>query len=147
MRQVAVGFAQKLVIEFLDLFVLVRYADLFAFVLLIKSCGAFVAESVENVVVLVGKEAGLDKRLSAACDATAGASHDFDEVIGACAFSDLVEKHFCILHAGCDRNFDIHTAKVVGCLFDALHAANFLQFNMCEFLAGESKRRRTKSLP
>ena len=85
MRQVAVGFAQKLVVEFLDLFVLVRYADLFAFVLLIKSCGAFVAESVENIVVLVGKEAGLDKRLSAACDATAGASHDFDEVIGACA--------------------------------------------------------------
>ena len=68
MRQVAVGFAQKLVVEFLDLFVLVRYADLFAFVLLIKSCGTFVAEGIENIVVLVGTEAGLDKRLSAACD-------------------------------------------------------------------------------
>ena len=65
MRQVAVGFAQKLVVKFLDLFVAVRYADLFALVLLIERGSTFIAERVENVIVLVGKEARFDVRLSA----------------------------------------------------------------------------------
>ena len=63
-RKMAVGRAKELVVELENLLVLVGNADLFALVFLIESCCAFFTEGVENVVGLVGKEAGFDKRLS-----------------------------------------------------------------------------------
>ena len=93
-----IGFAEEFFVKFLNLGVFVALAENVSLVFGIKCGSAFLKISIENIVAFIGKENGTNIRLAAAVDAAAGASHDFDELIGAFAVSDLVHKNFCKYH-------------------------------------------------
>ncbi len=108
-----------------------------ALVLSIEGGGAFFSVSIENIVVLVGQETRLYERLSAAGDASAGATHYLYEMIGALPLSNLVEKNSRVFHSMSDRNSNLDSAEIVRRLFDAFQTSEFLNLNRFEFFAVE----------
>ena len=133
-----IGFAKEFFIKFLDLGVFVALTENVSLVFGIKCGSAFLKISIENIVAFIGKENGANVRLAAAVDAAAGASHDFDELIRAFAFSDLVHKNFCVLHSV--RNSETEDLAVDFDLgfFDAVKSADGSESNCAVFLAGEN---------
>ena len=133
-----VRFAEEFFIKFLNLGVLVALAKNISLVFGIKCGSTFLKISVEDVVFFVRKEYGTDIRLAAAVDAAAGASHDFDELIRAFAFSDLVHKNFCVLHSVCNSETENLAVDFDLGFFDAVKSADGSESNCAVFLAGEN---------
>ena len=65
---VGIGFTQELGIQLLHLRIIMGLAQLPALILAVQCSGALGAESVLNIVCLIGKESGADDGLTAACD-------------------------------------------------------------------------------
>ena len=133
-----IGFAKEFFIKFLNLGVFVALAENVSLVFGIKCGSTFLKISIKNIVVFIGKENGANVRLAAAVDAAAGASHDFDELIRAFAFSDLVHKNFCVLHSVCNSETENLAVDFDLGFFDAVKSADGSESNCAVFLAGEN---------
>ena len=133
-----IGFAKEFFIKFLNLGVFVALAENVSLVFGIKCGSTFLKISIENIVAFIGKENGANVRLAAAVDAAAGASHDFDELIRAFAFSDLVHKNFCVLHSVCNSETENLAVDFDLGFFDAVKSADGSESNCAVFLAGEN---------
>ena len=133
-----IGFAEEFFIKFLNLGVFVALAKNVSLVLGIERGSTFLKISIKNIVVFVGKEYGTNIGLAAAVDAAAGTSHDFDELIRAFAFSDLVHKNFCVLHSVCNsKTEDLAVDFNLG-FFDSVKSADGSESNCAVFLAGKN---------
>ena len=132
-----IGLAEEFFIKFLNLGILMAEAENASLVFGIKSGSTFLHISIKNIVFLVGEEYGTDIRLAAAVDAAAGAAHDFDELIGAFAFADLIHKNFCVLHAVCNSEAENLAVDFDLGFFDAVEAADGGKCDCAVFFAGE----------
>jgi len=140
-----VRLAEEFLIKFLDLGVLMALAKNASLVLGIKCGSTFLHIGIKDIVVLIGKEYGTNIRLTAAVNTAAGASHDLDELIGAFAFTDLVHKNFCVLHAVCNgKTKDLSVDLDLG-FFDAVKSADGSESDCSVFLAGKNVVNSTKS--
>ena len=144
MRPVAVGLVEILLIQSLDVGVLVRFTQFHTLIGVIYGLCAFCANvgGISRISVLNG--------LSAAVYATAGASHNFDEVIISLTRFDKVHKGFCVFQAGRDGNLDFGIFAVDGKhifrflnSFDAAHCGEVdlvLRFSGKDVLQGTESR-------
>ena len=140
-----VRLAEEFFIKSLNLGVLMALAKNVSLVLGIKRGSALLHIGIKNIVVLVGKEYGANIGLAAAVDAAAGAAHDFDELIGAFAFADLVHKDFCIFHAvGNSKAKDLAVDFDLGFL-DAVESTYGSEGDGAVFLAGKNVVNGTES--
>ena len=133
-----VRFAEEFFIKFLNLGVFVAETENVSLVFGIKSGSTFLEIGIKNIVVFVGKENRTDIRLAAAVDAAAGASHNFDELIRAFAFSDLVHENFCVLHSVCYRKTEDLAVDFDLGFLDSVKSADGSEGDCAVFLAGEN---------
>ena len=140
-----IRFAEELFVKFNNLLILVRKSVLLHAVFFVKRGGSLLFISIENVVVFVRHKARLYVRLSAARNATAGTTHDFDELIRTLARPDFVEQYFRILHSVRDRDSYFGSAEIVSRFFYAVKTSYVFDFGVCEFFTREFLRRRPKS--
>ena len=128
---VACGFAKELGIELLDIRVVVGTAPEAGLIVAIETSGALGAQFVGGAV-----------RLSAAADATAGAGHHFDKVIGRLFARCLGRANFLnhLFDVGQSvRHGDANglAGDLDGAFLDALQAARHLELNLRCVLAGD----------
>lgn len=126
-------FMQEVVVERLDLGVLVRLAMRHADVFVVERLGAQFHEIDAECVAY----AGVDDRLTASVDASARATHDFDEGVGRCAGTDFIQQGFGQRHAVGDGDFDFHAGEIQRGFLDAFDAADAVEVDVGEFLAGQ----------
>ena len=140
-----VRLAEEFLVKFLYLGVFVALAKNVSLVLGIKCGGTFLHIGIKDIVVLIGKEYGTNIRLATAVNTAAGASHDLDELIGAFAFTDLVHKNFCVLHAVCNgKTEDLSVDFDLG-FFDAVKSADGSESDGAVFFSGKYMINGTKS--
>ena len=136
----AARLAKVILVESLNLGVEVRHAERSLLVVGVETGRAGRAD-------LVGREAGL----TAAADAAAAASHNFDEVVTRLdavleVFTDLVQDLLDIAHLVSDGNIDLGIADFDRSGLNTFHTANFLEVDRrrCSFLSDQAVSR-TKS--
>ena len=118
MRLLGVGLsAEILFIAFGKHVVFKRVLELHVFVALV---GGFHAPGALDAVVLNG--------LSAAADASAGACHDFDEVIRGFAVGRVLRELSGRAEGVDDRDLELGVAGFDGGFFEALASADFFEF-------------------
>ena len=140
-----IGLAKEFLIKFLNLGVFVALAKNVSLVLGIKGGSALLEIGIKDIVVFVGKENRADIRLAAAVDASAGTAHDFDELIGAFAFADLVHKNFCVFHSVSNgKTEDLAVDFDLGFL-DSVKAADGGESDCAVFLTGKNVVNGTES--
>lgn len=132
MSLVTAGLIEVFGVKLLDYRIFVRLTK---FVLRVRAVNRFRAKrfDVESRVDLVGR----NDWLSAAVYATAGASHNLDELVLALAGFDLFEKFAGVCKRMSDRNLDFGTVHIDFRRLDTLGAANRFVVHGRRFLTGD----------
>ena len=112
MSLMCVRCSQELVIELDDLRVVVGLTYRLPLILGVECLCTFLLIGIDDVIVLVGQEAGPYIGLAAAVDTSARSAHDLDEMIFGLACFDLFQQNLCGFHAGSDGYIHCGTVNV-----------------------------------
>src|SRR5665647_541765 len=127
MRLFAHRGTQKLLIQFGDVGILMRFANRFAGVFTVESQLTFLQDLRIPMVV----------RLSATSNASARARHDFNGMELALSFLDIFEQFAGISKSVSDTDMNRQTIEIDGGMSQSLHSSQFFEIQSLQFFAGK----------
>lgn len=127
LRLFAAWFAEELLVELLDIWILVALADCFLSVGVVESFATFSEDLAVSAVV----------RLATTVDTAAWASHNFDSVEVAFAFANEVNEFLSVSKTVSDTEFNRGTVEVDSSDAYAFETADSLEVNFAERLLSE----------